>query len=208
MAVAERPGRPTGLRGGRISQSRGPWPAYAGNSATDPLRTSGRAPAWIAPPPSPLTHTIDHSPYIRLAAMSARVQPARSPRASSRLARANVALNIACARCSARLTEPGVGWRSSCAPIDCGANGPAFGLPADWRTACSNCAMSLLHGPACADATPRHRAATTKTAVTFTMLSHTVPWDPPYAADTRFTPGGDHVPSPTGRIEGGAVFGQ
>ena len=26
--------------------------------------------------------------------------------------------------------------------------------------------------------------------------------------DTRFTPGAFHVPSPTGRIDGGAVFGQ
>ena len=40
----------------------------------------------------------------------------------------------------ARWIEAGVGWRSSCAPIDCGAMGPAFGFPADWRTACSNCA--------------------------------------------------------------------
>src|SRR6478735_3698196 len=39
--------------------------------------------------------------------------------------------------------------------------GPAFGFPADWRTACSNCAILLLHGPACAAATPRPRAAAT-----------------------------------------------
>ena len=50
---------------------------------------------------------------------------------------------------------------SSCAPIDCGAIGPAFGFPADWRTACSNCAILLLQGPACAAATPRPRAAET-----------------------------------------------
>jgi hypothetical protein len=27
------------------------------------------------------------------------------------------------------LTEAGLGWRSSCAPIDCGAIGQAFGFP-------------------------------------------------------------------------------
>ena len=103
--------------------------------------------------------------YIRSAAASARVHPARFPCASSRLARAKVAANVACAFRSARLTEAGVGWTSSCAPIDCGAIGPAFGFPADWRTACSNCAIRLLHGPACAVATPRPRtAATSKVA--------------------------------------------
>src|SRR5262249_21926136 len=76
------------------------------------------------------------------------------------------ALNDACARSSARLTEPGVGWRSSWAPIDGGAIGPAPGFPADCRTAFSNCAILLLQGPACADATPRGKAApTTKAAI-------------------------------------------
>src|SRR4029077_199492 len=102
-----------------------------------------------------------HRLYIRLAAASARVHPARFPCASSRLARARVAANKACAFCSARLIDAGVGWRSSCAPIDCGAIGPAFGFPADWRTACSNCAILLLQGPACAAATLRPRAAAT-----------------------------------------------
>ena len=69
--------------------------------------------------------------YMFLAAESARVHPARLPRASSRLARAKVTAKIACARFSARLMEAGVGCRSICAPIDCGANGPASGLPAD-----------------------------------------------------------------------------
>ena len=89
------------------------------------------------------------------------MHPVRLPWASSRLARAKVDANAACACCSARRTEAGVGWTSSCAPIDCGAIGPAFGFPADWRTACSNCAILLLHGPACAGATPRPRAAAT-----------------------------------------------
>jgi hypothetical protein len=53
---------------------------------------------------------VDHRRlYIRLAAASARVHPARFPCASSRLARAKVAANAACACCSARLTEAGVG---------------------------------------------------------------------------------------------------
>ena len=99
--------------------------------------------------------------YIRLAAASARVHPTRFPCLSRRLARAKVAANAAFACSSARLIEAGVGWRSSCAPIDCGAIGPAFGFPADWRTACSNCAILLLQGPACAAATPRPRAAAT-----------------------------------------------
>ena len=50
-----------------------------------------------------------HRLYIRLAAASARVHPARFPCASSRLARAKVAANVAFARCSARLIEAGVG---------------------------------------------------------------------------------------------------
>jgi hypothetical protein len=77
------------------------------------------------------------------------------------LARAKVAANVAFACSSARLTEAGVGWTSSCAPIDCGAIGPAFGFPADWRTACSNCAILLLQGPACATAALRPKAAAT-----------------------------------------------
>ena len=99
--------------------------------------------------------------YIRLAAASARVHPTRFPCLSRRLARAKVAANVAFACSSARLTEAGVGWTSSCAPIDCGAIGPAFGFPADWRTASSNCAILLVHGPACAAATLRPRAAAT-----------------------------------------------
>src|SRR5450432_3668684 len=89
-----------------------------------------------------------HSTYIRFASESARVQPARSPFASRRLARAIVAENFDCKRSLAFLRESGVGWRSSCAPIDCGAVNPAFGFPADCRMAASNCAMSLLQGPA------------------------------------------------------------
>src|SRR5262245_56740249 len=108
---------------------------------------------------------------MRLAAVSARVQPARLPCASSRLARAMVALNDACARSSACFTESGVGCRSSCAPIDCGAIGPAFGFPADWRTACSNCAIAVVQGPACASATPRQRAAAIKAALVFMALA-------------------------------------
>src|SRR5262245_37356075 len=110
--------------------------------------------------------TLDrHKLYMRLAAASARVQPARFPWASRRLARAKVAANDACACCSARLTEAGVGWRSSCAPIDCGAIGPAFGFPADWRTAFSNCAILLVQGPACAGAMLRPKATTIEATV-------------------------------------------
>ena len=101
--------------------------------------------------------------YISLATASARVHPARLPRASRRLARARVAAKFACARCSARLTELGVGWRSICAPIDCGANGPAFGFPADCLTASSNAAILALQGPACADSMLRPKAAKKKT---------------------------------------------
>ena len=102
--------------------------------------------------------------YISLATASARVHPARLPRASSRLARAKVAAKFACARRSARLIEAGVGWRSICAPIDCGPNGPAFGLPADCRTASSNCAILALQGPACAAEMPKPKAAMQKAA--------------------------------------------
>lgn len=86
--------------------------------------------------------------YIRLAAERARVQPARSPFASSRLARAIVAENLECKRSRACFNESGVGCSSSCAPIDCAAVNPAFGFPADWRISASNLAMSSLHGPA------------------------------------------------------------
>src|SRR5262245_9324206 len=102
-----------------------------------------------------------HRLYMRLAAASARVHPVRLPCASRRLARARVAANAACACCSARLTEAGVGWRSSCAPMDCRAIGPAFGFPADWRTAFSNCAILLVQGPACAVVMLRPKAAAT-----------------------------------------------
>ena len=102
--------------------------------------------------------------YISLATASARVHPARLPRASRRLARAKVAAKFACARRSARLIEAGVGWRSICAPIDCGPNGPAFGLPADCRTASSNCAILALQGPACAAEMPKPKAAMQKAA--------------------------------------------
>jgi hypothetical protein len=50
--------------------------------------------------------------YISLATASARVHPARSPCASSRLARARVVANCARARSLARLIEAGVGCRS------------------------------------------------------------------------------------------------
>ena len=109
--------------------------------------------------------------YIALAAASARVHPARFPRASSRLARAKVAANFACARCSARLIELGVGWRSICAPIDWRAIGPAFGFPADCRTASSNCAISALQGPACVDPTLRPKKEI-KQAAAIRMLIH------------------------------------
>ena len=48
--------------------------------------------------------------YIRFAAESARLQPARSPFASSHLARAIAAENCACRRSWVRFKEPGVGW--------------------------------------------------------------------------------------------------
>lgn len=76
--------------------------------------------------------------YIRLATESARLQPARSPLSSSRLARAIVAENFAFRRSWARFKDSGVGWRSSCAPTDCGAVNPAFGFPADRLMAASN----------------------------------------------------------------------
>ena len=102
--------------------------------------------------------------YIAFAAASARVHPARFPRASSRLARAKVATNFAFARSSARLTELGVGCRSICAPIDWGAIGPAFGFPAECRTASSNCAILALQGPAHAGPMLRPKAEMKKAA--------------------------------------------
>jgi hypothetical protein len=99
--------------------------------------------------------------YIRLAALSAPVHPARSPLASNRLARAIVAENFDCNRCCACFREAGVGCRLSWASTDCGAVNPAFGLPADWRMAVSNCAMSSLHGPACATAMVQQSVAPT-----------------------------------------------
>src|SRR5262249_51188467 len=116
--------------------------------------------------PSRRASSLIYRLYMRLAAVRARVQPERLPWASSRLARAMAALNDVCARSSARFTEAGVGWRSSLAPIACGAFGPLPGFPADWRTACSNRAILLLQGPACADAAPRAKAApATKAAI-------------------------------------------
>jgi len=106
--------------------------------------------------------------YICLAAMSACVQPTRSPRASSRLARTKAFLKAACARAWARATELGVGWRSSCAPMDCRAKGPASGLLADCRRPCSNCAIALLQGPACNEVVLRHKTATTRAGVRLT----------------------------------------
>src|SRR5262245_54517654 len=102
---------------------------------------------------------------LRLASASALVQPARLPRASSRLARASADSNVACALPSARLTEPGVGWCPSCAPIVWEAVGPAPGVLADWRTTFSNCAILAVQGPACADATLRINAAPSTGAV-------------------------------------------
>src|SRR5262249_57321971 len=91
---------------------------------------------------------------MRLAAASARMQPERLPWASSRLARAMAALNDACARPSARLTEAGVGWRLSCAPIEWGAIGPAPRFSADCGTALLRCRLLLLQGPAHSVAAP------------------------------------------------------
>src|SRR5262249_19630745 len=90
----------------------------------------------------------------------------------SRLACASVALNVARARCWARLIDAGVGWRSSWAAIVCRAIGPAFGLPADWRTARSNHAISLVQGPACAGALLRDTVAATKATVICWIMIH------------------------------------
>jgi len=103
--------------------------------------------------------------YIRLAAESARLQPARSPLASNRLARAMVAENVDCKRFWACFKEAGVGCRSSCAATDCGAINPAFGFPADWRMAASNWAISSLQGPAWATGMLKQSIAQTIGAV-------------------------------------------
>src|SRR5215813_10658746 len=145
-------------------------------SCTPPLATPHDAHArayWSRNSRGAKTHRSRAHPdhcrsYICLAAMSACVQPARSPRASSRLARAKTFLKFACARAWARATEPGVGWRSSCAPMDCRANGPASGLLADCRRPCSNCAIALLQGPACNEVVLRHKTATTRAGVRLT----------------------------------------
>src|SRR4029079_6615498 len=50
--------------------------------------------------PTACAQLLSHRLYIRLAAASARVHPARFPCASSRLARAKVAANVAFAFCS------------------------------------------------------------------------------------------------------------
>jgi hypothetical protein len=118
----------------------------------------------VAPPNEVRENVVHCRLYMSLATASARVHPAPLPRASSRLARAKAAAKFACARCWARLTELGVGWRSICASIDCGPNGPAFGLAADCRTASSNCAILVLQGPACADEMPKPKAATQRAA--------------------------------------------
>src|ERR1043166_9014065 len=98
-----------------------------------------------------------------LARARAAVHPG-SARLSSCFACASAARNAAQARAWARLIEAGVGSRSSCAPIDWGAIGPAYGFRADWRTACSNWPISDLHGPACADEAARPAKATTRIA--------------------------------------------
>src|SRR2546430_16936049 len=64
-----------------------------------------RASANTRPPPRLIAH---YRLYMRLAAGSARVQPARFPRASSRLARASAADNATRVRSPARLTQPAV----------------------------------------------------------------------------------------------------
>src|SRR4051812_37014579 len=61
--------------------------------------------------------------------------------------------------------EAGVGWWLRSAPIDCGAVNPASGLPCDARMAASNCAISLVQGPACALAAVRTSTAERRAAV-------------------------------------------
>ncbi len=131
--------------GGRgVSPPRVPTPSIFGDTAVDfgeprffPELCLERATIFY-----PTRAYDNYRLYIAFAATSARAHPPRSPRASSRFARAKVAANFACARFFASLTELGVGWRSICAAIDWGAVGPAFGFPADCRTAISNCAIS------------------------------------------------------------------
>ena len=90
-----------------------------------------------------------------------------SPRtctASSRLARAKAAAKFACARCWARLTELGVGWRSICASIDCRPKWAGVWIGCRLPHRSSNCAILVLHGPACADEMPKPKAATQRAA--------------------------------------------
>jgi len=82
------------------------------------------------------------------------------------------------ARSSARFTEPGVGWRSSCAARDCGAIGPASGLLADWRTAFSNCAIAVVQGPACAETAHRSQAAPAITTINRRFMLSSNRWPP------------------------------
>lgn len=115
VARRERPGRAASRPGVPV-----PWLSAAaavdfGESRFFPERCLARATIYSHPREA---HIINYRLYMSLAAESARMHPARSPRASRRLARAMVAADIACARFSARLMEAGVGWRSICAPID------------------------------------------------------------------------------------------
>ena len=123
--------------------------------------------AMIFYPPRAYDH---YRLYMALAVASARLHPARFPRASRRLARAKVAANFARALSWARLTEFGVGWRSIWAAIDWRAIGPAFGFPADCRTASSNCAISALQGPACADSMLRTKLAMKMAAAILSLM--------------------------------------
>jgi hypothetical protein len=87
----------------------------------------------------------------------------RAPSRIESLGARQPASNAASAPSSARY--PGVGWCSNCAAIDCGAVGPASGSFAEWRTAFSNLAIAVVHGPASTDVTPRSNATpTNKTA--------------------------------------------
>jgi len=142
---------------------------------------------------------------MRLAAVRARVHPVRSPRASSRLARAMAASNDTRARSSARFTEPGVGWRSSCATRDCGAIGPASGLLADWRTAFSNCAIAVVQGPACAETAHRTQAAPATTTVNRRFMLCSNRWSPIANAvplSTNQHPGSITAPRISRRVDG------
>ena len=95
-----------------------------------------------------------------MAALRARVQPARSPSASRRLARTISAKNFDFSHCPARFTEAAVGWRSSCAPTDWGAVSLRIWIAGDSSTAASNYLISALHRPACAGLKPSPKTAT------------------------------------------------